>query len=576
MDFAPKLAFAAFLLCPSLAYGQGTEASLKQAQTTFDVLDANKDAKLSPQEMLLLKITAADARGIDFDMDGSISKDEFVMFYRQRLVAAGVRPAADLEAEAVRILAARKAREANRSEGQGSLSQARRNALRTGQQSPSSPESGGHDAVLEAFDRVQAKANLGQAAKQDFDQVREALAARTQEADRAAKGGEPQSGDASEVYRKLLQSLDRLQAAAAAGKFSREEYQAVRESFVQRARLASGGAVPAPANSGDAVPNPGTQAIEKGLVEALDRLEQRAAAGGATREDFQRVRDQLIARARAAASDPSAAQIELQGPVHRKLIQSLDRLEAAAQQGVYSREQYQELRDTMVHRARGIANPDAAQAPDVVASNGSDASLQGAFDALERHVDAGRVTHEDFQGLQDQLMARVKNAQAADQANDADTATYRRLMRSLTRLEAAARDGLVDRAEFQSFKDSFVKRARGIERDAQQAAAPDRSGSPATGRSSGGAKSEPGSDTGGNAGESKPVPVEGRTRREEPAGEASSKGVAPGTQPAPQRPKPVSPPAPASEKPKPSRPPTPGGGDDKPAERERPPQPRGS
>lgn len=570
MNALPKLAAFATLVLPAVAFGQQTEGSLTAAQSTFAGLDTDKDGKLSPQEILTLKVNATDVRGVDVDQDGFVSKDEFIPFYRQRLVAAGIKPAVDLEAEATRVLAARKAKQSNQAEGKDSLSQARRSALAGGQPRVSSVDAA-PGALVEAFDQLQVKATVGKAAKADFDRVRELLAAKAREADRAAQGEDAQAGEKSEVHRKLLQSLDRLQSAAAAGKFSREEYQAVRESIVQRARHAAGGAPSEPPAANEPPLSPELQAIEKGLDQALEHLEQRAAAGGATREDFQRVRDQLVARARAAANASAPAEVELQGPVHRKLMQSLDRLEAAAQQGSFSREDYKAFRDSVIRRARRINEAGPAPAVDPAAG---EAGLQRDFDQFEKHVEVGQVTPADFQALRNALAARVQVGAANEGGVPADPAVYRRLIQSLDRLEQAAQGGNVSREEFKAFKDSFVKRARNMSRDAQQ------SSSSSSSSSSDGQQRNAGGNDGNAAGGTSPTPLpggEGRARRTEPKSDGADKGArgdgkgsGPDVQtpPAPQRPKPDGNPPPGPDKPKPSRPRPQGeGGGEKPAER---------
>lgn len=575
MNALPSFAAFTALVFPAAAFGQQTEGSLTAAQASFAGLDGDKDGKLSPQEILTLKVSASDVRGVDVDRDGFVSKEEFIPFYRQRLLAAGVKPAADLEAEATRIAAARKAKQSNQADGKDSLSQARRNAL-NGAQPRADVTDHAPGAVLEAFDQLQVKATVGKAGKPEFDHVREVLVAQAREADRAAQGSDGETGEKSELHRKLLQSLDRLQAAAAAGKFSREEYQTVRDSIVQRARHAAN----ANPNQGPVVNepplSPELQAIEQGLGQALEHLEQRAVAGNATREDFQRVREQLVARARAAANGPAAVEVELQGPVHRKLMQSLDRLEAAAQQGNFSREEYKTFRDEVIRRARRIS--EAAPAP--VADSAGDAGLQKNFDEFEKHVDAGQVTPADFQSLRSALAARAQAGRASEGEVAVDPVVYRRLMQSLERLEQAAQGGNVNREEFRAFKDSFVKRARNIAKDQQQ------SSSSSSSSSSDGQQRGTGSTDGSANGGVAPAPLpagEGRARKTEPKRDGADKGArgdgkgsGPDTQtpPAPQRPKPEGNPPPEPEKPKPSRPrPPSGGGDEKPAER--PPHPRG-
>ena len=428
MNAITDLGLLAVLLLPATSAAQNRTASLAQAQETFTAVDTNKDGKLSPEELAALKLqlTRNDTRGVDFDRDGFWSKDEFLLFYRQRLLAAEVKPAADLEAEATRILAARKAKTTER------------NAQRPAPQGR---------PLAEALDELQAKASAGQAAGTDFDRMRDLLVADARSADQLAKGTDPALGENSELQRQLLATIERLRSAALAGQFSREDYLEFRAALVKRARNAAGEPRPA---AGDA----DLQSIEQRLAAALENLEQRATAGGATPEDFQRVRDQYIARARAAAGGNAEPESALQ----RELFQSLDRLEAAAKQGTFSREEFAQLRDSMIHRAREAAKP----APD-------EAGIKQAAADLDKRVEAGAVTPADFAKLRGLIEGRLQAASAkTDPASVSDATLYQKLMQSLERLEKAAQNGSVDRQEYQAFKDSFIHRARQIASSSQQ------------------------------------------------------------------------------------------------------------
>ncbi len=508
MNPISNLGLLATLLLPATSAAQSRVATLAQAQETFSVADANKDGKLSPEELaaLQLQLTRDDTRGIDFDRDGFWSRDEFLLFYRQRLLAANVKPAADLEAEATRILAARKAKTTERGP--------RRN-----------PSEG--RALSEAVDELQAKASAGQAVGSDFDRVRDLLVADARANDQLAKGQDPLAGEHSELQSKLLQSIERLRAAAVAGQFSREEYQDLRAAIVKRARNAAGATEP----------NAQSQAIGQALAEALDRLEQRALAGNATREDFERVREQLIARARAAAngaSAPGAVEQELQSPLHTQMIQTLDRLQA---------EEYLAFRESIVRRFRNLQNtgaqaqppPAPAAQPAVVSAAADDAGMNQAADELEKRVNGGQVAPADFAKLRGLIAGRIQAATGkTDPSSVNELNLYQKLIQSLERLEKAAQSGAVDRQEFLAFKDSFIHRAR-------QAASSSQPSSPSDSTTS----AEPGSSakragTPGAAPDgAQPLPTgKAGAQRTDPARDPNAKGGKDDPKPAPQsRPK---------------------------------------
>lgn len=542
MNPISNLGLLATFILPATADAQARVATLARAQETFTDVDTNKDGKLSPEEVVAkLQLNASDVRGVDADKDGFWSKDEFLLFYRQRIVAANVKPSADLEAEATRILAARKAKAAER--GTPRAGAEGRDPAKT-DLAPT--------ALADALDALQVKASAGQAKDADFDHLRELLVAEARASDRAAKGADAEAGEKSELQQKLLQSIERLRAAAASGTFTRDEYQALRQRFIERARGAAARTAATPAAGTDAE----LLAIEKGLDEALDRLEKRAAAGNPTREDFQRVRDQLIARARAAANganagapnEPEAAALQA------KLLQSIDRLEAAAQKGVISREEYTQLRDSMIHRAREIENPGQPRAT-VASTSSDDAGVRQAVDEVEKRVEGGQVSAADFKQLRELIAAKAQPAagkSGPEAANEA--AAYQKLMQALERLENAAKSGSVDRQEFKAFKDSFVHRARQIANDAQRSSSQqsNSSSSKSGGNDQDAANRRSGSPT------ATPTPVriqpdKGAVKRADPARDAekSKEDPKPAPQPAPaSRPKP----APENERPQPAPP----------------------
>lgn len=469
-----KLSILATLVLNSAAFAQSKPVTLADLESTFAQLDANKDGKLSPQEIAVLKLSPADARGLDADHDGFLSRDEFLLFYRQRIVAAGAKPAADLESEATRIVAARKAKAAERIAARKSLELQQAGLAQT-------PES---KALADAFDQLEIQAAAHQAKGTDFDKVRDLLVADARESDRLAKGEDSALGEKSELHVKLTQSLERLRNAAASGAFSREEYQAFREMLVRRARnAAKSGATAQPG----AETNHEVRAIEQALTEALDRLEQRAVAGQSTRQDFEHVREQLIARARAAANSASAGQgaaatqtatdAELQGPLQVKLLQSLDRLQTAAAAGMFSREEYRGFREAIVKRFRNASEEGSATQSGATADKNAELraieqALNEALDRLEARAASGSATREDFQHVREQMIARARaaangvNGAGAAPPESQDSVSVK-LIQSLDRLEAAAQQGKFSREEYQQLRASMIHRAREIENPGQ-------------------------------------------------------------------------------------------------------------
>jgi polyhydroxyalkanoate synthesis regulator phasin len=151
-----------------------------------------------------------------------------------------------------------------------------------------------------------------------------------------------------------------MEAAAREGKFSREEFTQFREELNRRLRQQANEAQAR--SAGPAAPAAEATGIEQGLKAALEALDARAAQGKATAEDVQAVRNQLIARARAAAN--TAANTPVANPnalaeeraLQAKWLQSLERMEAAAREGKFSREEFTQFREELNRRLRQQAN----------------------------------------------------------------------------------------------------------------------------------------------------------------------------------------------------------------------------
>jgi uncharacterized membrane protein len=431
--FAASIALVALVVHGTASAQRNTSAnSLERALATFTAADQNKDGKLSTEEVAAIPIGRSDFQAHDYDHDGSWSKDEFLVFYRQRLLLAGQQVGAELEAETARVQALRKTKAAEETK------QKREEAKLTGAQNsgaakasqptavpnntlqrtepaavaagtvvaanaanaqsspqPNSPQASNAaniEAGLQAaLDQLEKRAAAGQATREDFQRVRDQLIARARAA--ASSGAAPDAAatEGSDAFHKMQQALDRLEKRAAEGVYSRDEYRELRDTFIHRARLAAKSGADAQGQT-PAAPDP--SAITTGLQNAIDDLEQRAAAGHATREDFQRVRDQLIARARAAASGAHAQDgVDLTegSDAYQKMTKALERLEKRAAEGGYSREEYQELRALFIHRAREMQNatpasPNGATARPTTGATPVDTTTQPA---TPKPADAG-------------------------------------------------------------------------------------------------------------------------------------------------------------------------------------------
>ena len=436
--------------------GAAPANSLARALATLQAADADGDGRLTDREAAAVPVPTVEFKAADQDGDGGWSREEFLLYYRQKLLAAGQRVGEDLEGETARIQALRRA---GSNAGAGS-SQAREPVVLSagsvraagpaaatgpGQRAAQRPDApvaqpAGSEAALDA---LEARAAAGRATKADFDVLRAAIPA-------------PQAGDPAgdETYRKMMQSLERLERRAGEGVYSREEYADLRAQIVRRARAAQGGVAPAPAAAvGD---------VQVRLQNALEALEQRVAAGGATREDFQRVRDEWIALARAANTGASGQVASEGNETYRKLMQTLDRLEARAKEGAYTRADYAALREQMIQRARAIAAaPPPVPAPEkrgegAPAETRAPSTAEQVLDEIERKAASGRVDPAEFA----RLRARLDDPAADRAAASSDPGLLAKLHQALARLEQRAAEGAYSREEFAELRALFVRRAR--------------------------------------------------------------------------------------------------------------------
>ena len=590
---------AALLLfiAPASAHAQTPSPAntLAQALATLGAADVNKDGQLSPGEVAGLGLARGEFASADSDGDGLLSRDEFLVFYRQSLLAANKTAAPDLEAEVARIQALRKAKAAEdgrvrRGAGDDPANRPvlSRSRIVAGEQArlpvnaePASSSVEGR--LLAALDALERRANVAGASKEDYQRVRDLLIERAREADMAAKGSDLDAGVQSDAHRKLMQSLERIEKRASEGTWSKEEYQTLRDSVIRRARNIASGPGGALSNPPVMVtPSRESLSLEPALQASLDSLEKRAAAGQASAADYQAVRDQLAVRARAQAHGASVGDQQAASDTYAKLVQSLGRLERFTAQGGYSKGEFDALRQSFVKRARNIDDA-STSAGSTTASNagvssssigatganqadvaGIEKGLVDALDLLEKRAAAGGATREDWQRVRDQLSARARTAVAGLAPAEAQTQgeTYRKLEQSLERLEKRANDGGYSKEEFEALRQAFTKRARNISSESQTSldgvSSTRLDGSKArVERASGAREAAP------KGNETPPAPVtEPKPERPTPAPVSEPKperpvpAPAPVSDPKPERPAPVPPAPPAPvERPKPERPP---------------------
>jgi hypothetical protein len=287
---------AATLVLPAVAAQDVTQeakpvaaATLERARRTFQAADRNADGRIERAELELarVKVTAVEFAARDLDGNTYWSRDEFVLWYRGLLIANRQRPAADLETEATRILAIQRTRPVTPA-------------------NPVAPAAAPVDQEARlgrALEDLERKALARGATREDFTAVRTMWEERL-----AATQPQTPPEELALLKAKVARALADLETRAAEGKVTREEFTQLRQALLTRARAAAPqetaqketGQQPAQEAA------PATPALEARFAQALEDLETKALARQATREQFAAVREQLVARARRAAKEGAA------------------------------------------------------------------------------------------------------------------------------------------------------------------------------------------------------------------------------------------------------------------------------
>ncbi len=287
---------AATLVLPAVAAQDVTQeakpvaaATLERARRTFQAADRNADGRIERAELELarVKVTAVEFAARDLDGNNYWSRDEFVLWYRGLLIANRQRPAADLETEATRLLAIQRTRPVTPANPVAPAAAPVNQEARLGR----------------ALEDLERKALARGATREDFTAVRTMWEERL-----AATQPQTPPEELALLKAKVARALADLETRAAEGKVTREEFTQLRQALLTRARAAAPqetaqketGQQPAEEAA------PATPALEARFAQALEDLETKALARQATREQFAAVREQLVARARRAAKEGAA------------------------------------------------------------------------------------------------------------------------------------------------------------------------------------------------------------------------------------------------------------------------------
>jgi hypothetical protein len=383
---------ALLLSGPSWAQESPEELTpLDRATRTFAAADLDRDGLIELDELKQASISTSVLKTWDEDGSSSLSKDEFLGYYRRLMVNAGLPPGEELNAEVKRIEAeqtTRKERAARqRAQEEQEAKQKEGEPAAESTRPASTGTSAGGESTLEKYKRAQAALNQRLAAARASREVAsEQQQALLERARGASAGSQPttNAGGASETAReRLARAQAALDGRARGSNATREQLARAKARLEDRANRKVGAAGSAGAGGEQAAPAaPGAQLRSK-LERASDQLAERAASGDMTREQQQALQAALEERARQAGSggvvspqpvvaeqatgaelgEAASRAQELEGvPAtdRDKVSRAIDALEARAKKGGWSREKLAAEKADLLARARAAQPAGAA------------------------------------------------------------------------------------------------------------------------------------------------------------------------------------------------------------------------
>jgi hypothetical protein len=188
--------------------------NLSRALASFAAADTDRDGRLSPDEARSMPVSTSVFAAEDDDKDGFWSRDEFLVFYRHRVIAGGQPVGADLEAEITRLQALKRVRVVEETRKLTTETSARAADAAT---------------VCERFEcalsDLEKKCADRKATRADFQRLRNLVILNG----RATQRTGTDAGQAASQTA-MLDALDRIERRASLGPVTRDEFQSLRRS----------------------------------------------------------------------------------------------------------------------------------------------------------------------------------------------------------------------------------------------------------------------------------------------------------------------------------------------------------
>jgi hypothetical protein len=328
---------------------------LAEIRKTFVAADRNADGSLDPAEAKRATIPSADFLNQDHDNDRKLSEDEFLLYYRQLLIGAKQKVAADVEREADRITKAR-AKQAAEAEARRKAEAARKAEQKSSPVVLSKNVSEKLKRAESALDAMVARGDLtpaeADAKREVLRQRAEAVSGRSRARAQDAKPGADGEVDVEKRFRR---AEDSLRKASSEGKLSRVDGQEQRNKLAERARNAQADA---------------NRTERDKLAAELKQLDVDLAAGRLTKADYESQRTALIERGKRAekvggAQDSQNGDARARGEAARKQHQEkqaqAEKDQQQRERGEAARRQHQDAEKQRAERERLQREKQAAE-----------------------------------------------------------------------------------------------------------------------------------------------------------------------------------------------------------------------
>ncbi len=403
-----RLLTATLLSGLTLSAAQAQESAranpLQRANRTFAAADLNRDGRIDSAEASKASISSSVLKSWDKDVDQTLSKDEFLSYYRQLMVNAGQEPGVELDKEVKRIEAASKARE-ERDARKKEREEARATA-RKGAEAESTIEKykRAQSALSDRLRRAGASGDV--AAKRQ-----ELLKQRARSANGTARLTGHDVGATETARERLARAQAALEERARNAGSSREQLARAQAKVEQRARNsagttpASGATATSGASASTRVGDDRSAELRKKLARANEALVERAQAGDMTREQQQALKQKLEERARNAAQAGAAPGGGGAGVKGAKTAQPVS-----------------EVKQAGTRSAQGVKAGGATKARDqeLAGVPATDRQKVGrALDAMEARAKAGNWSREKLAKEKRELVDRAKAAKGTTTGGEA-------------------------------------------------------------------------------------------------------------------------------------------------------------